>query len=64
MNRLSDVRTSEARLATMRKELERRGEEARAQREELEIIAQRLDEQLEEAKQELEAFRQAEGEFQ
>ena len=64
MNRLSDVRTSEARLATMRKELERRGEEARAQREELEIIAQRLDEQLEEAKQELEAFRQAEGELQ
>ena len=46
MNRLSDVRTSEARLATMRKELERRGEEARAQREELEIIAGRLDEQL------------------
>ncbi|MDY4854548.1 MAG: chromosome segregation protein SMC, partial [Candidatus Ventricola sp.] len=64
MNRLSDVRTSEARLATMRKELERRGEEARAQREELEIIAGRLDEQLEEAKQELEAFRQAEGELQ
>ena len=64
MNRLSDVRTSEARLATMRKELERRGEEARVQREELEIIAQRLDEQLEEAKQELEAFRQAEGELQ
>ena len=64
MNRLSDVRTSEARLATMRKELERRGEEARAQREELEIIAGRLDEQLDEAKQELEAFRQAEGELQ
>ena len=64
MNRLSDVRTSEARLATMRKELERRGEEARAQREELEIIAGRLDEQLEEAKQELEEFRQAEGELQ
>ena len=33
MNRLSDVRTSEARLSTMRKELERRGEEADAQRE-------------------------------
>lgn len=64
MNRLSDVRTSEARLATMRKELERRGEEARAQREELEIIAERLDEQLEEAKQELEAFKQAESELQ
>ena len=64
MNRLSDVRTSEARLATMRKELERRGEEARAQREELEIIAGRLDEQLDEAKQELEEFRQAEGELQ
>lgn len=64
MNRLSDVRTSEARLATMRKELERRGEEARAQREELTVIAQRLDEQLEEAKQELEEFRQAEGELQ
>ena len=64
MNRLSDVRTSEARLATMRKELERRGEEARAQREELEIIAGRLDEQLDEAKQELEAFKQAEGELQ
>ncbi|MBP3523972.1 MAG: chromosome segregation protein SMC [Clostridia bacterium] len=64
MNRLSDVRTSEARLATMRKELERRGEEARAQREELEIIAGRLDEQLEEAKRELEEFSQAEGELQ
>ena len=64
MNRLSDVRTSEARLATMRKELERRGEEAKAQREELEIIAERLDEHLSEAKRELEEFRQAEGELQ
>ena len=64
MNRLSDVRTSEARLSTMRKELERRGEEARAQREELSIIAERLDEQLEEARGELEAFKQVEGELQ
>ncbi|MDO5378105.1 MAG: chromosome segregation protein SMC [Clostridia bacterium] len=53
MNRLSDVRTSEARLSTMRKELERRGEEAEGQREELTIIAQRLDEQLAQAEQEL-----------
>jgi len=64
MNRLSDVRTSEARLSTMRKELERRGEEAAQQREELEMIAARLDEQLEEAKQELEEFTRAEGELQ
>ncbi len=64
MNRLSDVRTSEARLATMRKELERRGEEANAQREELSIIAQRLDEQLQEARQELEEFKQAEDRLQ
>lgn len=64
MNRLSDVRTSEARLSTMRKELERRGEEARAQREELSIIAERLDEQLEEARGELETFKQVEGELQ
>ena len=42
MNRLSDVRTSEARLSTMRKELERRGEEADAQREELAQAAQRM----------------------
>ena len=41
MNRLSDVRTSEARLSTMRKELERRGEEAQAQHNELEQTAQR-----------------------
>lgn len=64
MNRLSDVRTSEARLSTMRRELERRGEEARAQREELSIIAERLDEQLTEAKKELEDFGRAEGELQ
>ncbi len=64
MNRLSDVRTSEARLSTMRKELERRGEEARAQREELSIIAERLDEQLEEACGELETFKQVESELQ
>ena len=63
MNRLSDVRTSEARLSTMRKELERRGEEAAAQREELSIIAQRLEEQLAEAREELEAFQQTEGEL-
>ncbi|MBR4039327.1 MAG: chromosome segregation protein SMC [Clostridia bacterium] len=64
MNRLSDVRTSEARLSTMRRELERRGEEARAQREELVMIAQRLDEQLEEAREELDAFTRAESELQ
>jgi len=63
MNRLSDVRTSEARLSTMRKELERRGEEAEGQREELTILAERLDEQLEEARAELEEFRKAEGEL-
>ena len=54
MNRLSDVRTSEARLSTMRKELERRGEEADAQKEELELAANRMDEQLAQAAQELE----------
>ena len=53
MNRLSDVRTSEARLSTMRKELERRGEEADAQKEELEQAADRMDEQLAQAAQEL-----------
>ncbi|MBR5302182.1 MAG: chromosome segregation protein SMC [Clostridia bacterium] len=63
MNRLSDVRTSEARLSTMRKELERRGEEAAAQREELAIIAGRLDEQLADARRELEEFTQAEREL-
>ena len=63
MNRLSDVRTSEARLSTMRKELERRGEEAQAQREELTIIAQRIDEQLAEAKEELEQANLAEAEL-
>lgn len=63
MNRLSDVRTSEARLSTMRVELERRGAEAESQREELTIIAGRLDEQLEEAKAELEEFKAAESEL-
>ena len=63
MNRLSDVRTSEARLSTMRVELERRGAEADAQREELSIIAGRLDEQLAEAREELESFNQAEHEL-
>ncbi len=63
MNRLSDVRTSEARLSTQRKELERRGKEAESQREELSIIAQRLDEQLLEAKDELETAQQAESEL-
>ncbi|MBQ4265766.1 MAG: chromosome segregation protein SMC [Clostridia bacterium] len=64
MNRLSDVRTSEARLSTMRREMELRGEEAQAQREELVLIAQRLDEQLDEAKQELSEYTQAESEMQ
>ena len=63
MNRLSDVRTSEARLSTMRRELERRGEEAAAQREELTIIAERLEEQLAEAREELDSFQQAEREL-
>ena len=63
MNRLSDVRTSEARLSTMRVELERRGKEAESQREELAIIAERLEEQLEEAKEELEQYRAAESEL-
>ena len=53
VNRLSDMRTSEARLSTMRKELERRGEEAAAQREELTRTAERLQEQLDEANEEL-----------
>ena len=53
VNRLSDMRTSEARLSTMRKELERRGEEAAAQREELTRAAERLQEQLDEANEEL-----------
>ena len=53
VNRLSDMRTSEARLSTMRKELERRGEEAAAQREELTQTAERLQEQLDEANEEL-----------
>ena len=63
MNRLSDVRTSEARLSTMRKELERRGAEADAQREELAILAQRLQEQLDEAREELEQAQKAEAEL-
>lgn len=60
MNRLSDVRTSEARLSTMRRELERRGQEADAQREELSIIAEHMDEQMEEARQELEQAQKVE----
>lgn len=62
MNRLSDVRTSEARLSTMRKELERRGEEADAQKEELEQAADRMDEQLAQAAQELEQAKRGEAE--
>ena len=62
MNRLSDVRTSEARLSTMRKELERRGEEADAQKEELEQAADRMDEQLVQAAQELEQAKRGEAE--
>lgn len=62
MNRLSDVRTSEARLSTMRKELERRGEEADAQREELAQAAQRMDEQLAQADGELEQAKRGEAE--
>ena len=62
MNRLSDVRTSEARLSTMRKELERRGEEADAQKEELELAADRMDEQLAQAAQELEQAKRGEAE--
>ena len=62
VNRLSDMRTSEARLATMRKELERRGEEAAAQREELTLIARQLQEQLDEALEELEEAKAGEAE--
>ena len=62
MNRLSDVRTSEARLSTMRRELERRGEEADAQKEELELAADRMDEQLAQAAQELEQAKRGEAE--
>ncbi len=62
MNRLSDVRTSEARLSTMRKELERRGEEAQAQHNELEQTAQRMDEQLTQANDELTQAQEAEAE--
>ena len=62
MNRLSDVRTSEARLSTMRRELERRGEEADAQREELAQTASRMDEQLAQAADELEQAKRGETE--
>ena len=62
MNRLSDVRTSEARLSTMRKELERRGEEADAQKEELAQAADRMDEQMAQATEELEQARRGEAE--
>ena len=62
MNRLSDVRTSEARLSTMRKELERRGEEADAQREKVAQAAQRMDEQLAQADGELEQAKRGEAE--
>ena len=59
VNRLSDVRTSEARLSTMRKELERRSEEARVQRDELIAEGEELAAQLAEAGEELtEAQRQ------
>ena len=53
MNRMSDVRTNEARLSAMRADLQRRGEEADSQREELAVIAERLDEQIREAQEEL-----------
>ncbi len=62
MNRLSDVRTSEARLSTMRKELERRGEEAEKQREELAETAAHMEELIEEAKGDLEAAHEEEKE--
>lgn len=62
MNRLSDVRTSEVRLSTMRKELERRGEEADAQKEELAQTADRMDEQMAQAAEELEQARRGEAE--
>ena len=62
MNRLSDVRTSEARLSTMRVELERRGEEAEAQREELTQIAERIEEQLRAAREELSEAQEGEAE--
>ena len=61
VNRLSDMRTSEARLSTMRKELERRGEEAKAQLEELFAAADRLKEQLDEAQAELDEARALEN---
>ena len=61
VNRLSDMRTSEARLSTMRKELERRGEEAAVQREELTQTAVRLQEQLDEANEELAQARAGEA---
>ncbi len=64
VNRLSDVKTSEARLSTMRADLERRGEEAAAQKEELEALAEQLAEQLQEAQEELAAAQQAETEIQ
>ena len=61
MNRLSDVRTSEARLSTMRRELERRGEEAQAQHDELEQTALRMDEQIAQANEELMQAQDAEA---
>ncbi len=63
VNRLSDVKTSEARLSTMRVELERRGEEAMAQKEELELAARQLADQLEEAQKDLDEAKQAENEI-
>ena len=60
VNRLSDMRTSEARLSTMRQDLERRGEETKAQREELKQTAERLQAQLNEARCDLDEANQSE----
>ena len=62
VNRLSDVRTSEARLSTMRKELERRSEEAQAQREELCAEGEELAAQLAEAEAGLSEAKKLEAE--
>jgi len=63
VNRLSDVKTSEARLSTMRADLERRGEEAASQKEELEAMAQQLESQLDDAQQDFAEANKAQSEI-
>ncbi|MCI6374046.1 MAG: chromosome segregation protein SMC [Clostridiales bacterium] len=62
VNRLSDVRTSEARLSTMRTELERRSEEAQAQHGELLAEGEELAAQMAEAEAGLSEAKKLEAE--